>query len=191
MDERFEVEVKCAVLRTKKGSEAERSARSVRERVLSAGAVPKGERHQSDVYLEHPCRDLASTDESVRARREREGTKERIVITYKGPKVSPRSKTRAEHELTMAEGTGLDEVLTLFRSIGFNEVRRVEKSREVFELKGVELSIDRVEGLGVFVEAEKVSSSVPEAESEVMSIMDSLGLADRERRSYLEMILEG
>jgi adenylate cyclase class 2 len=191
MDDRYEVEVKCPVLRTDDPALMERTAGSIRDRLAFAGAKYEGERRQSDLYLNHPCRDFARTDESVRIRSEMRSDVTKLKITYKGPKVSGRSKARAEHELDLAEGTDQGTLLSFFRSIGFTEVVMIEKVRDIFELDGVELSVDRVKGVGVFVEAEKVASSVPEAEAEIIALMDSLGFKDRERRSYLELYLEG
>lgn len=191
MDVRYEVEVKCPVLRTDDPALMERTAGSICDRISSAGAKHLGEKCQSDLYMNHPCRDFARTDESVRIRSEMGPDVTKFKITYKGPKVSGRSKARAEYELVLAEGTDHKTLLSFFRSIGFTDVLTMEKTRVIFELEGIELSVDRVKDLGVFVEAEKVVSSVPEAEAEIMALMDSLGFKDRERRSYLELILEG
>jgi adenylate cyclase class 2 len=191
MDDRYEVEVKCPVLRTEDPELMERTAGSICDRIASAGGKNEGKRRQSDLYLNHPCRDFARTDESVRIRSEMRSGGTKLKITYKGPKVSGRSKARAEQEIELAKGTDPGTLLSFFRSIGFTEVVMIEKIRDIFKLEGVELSVDRVKGLGVFVEAEKVAASVPEAEAEIIALMDSLGFKDRERRSYLELLLEG
>ena len=61
-------------------------------RLLSLGAEPIGTSEQEDLYLAHPSRDFASTDEALRLRRVGDMNR----ITYKGPKLGGPTKTREE-----------------------------------------------------------------------------------------------
>jgi len=187
----FEVEVKVRVLLSKEPVEQENTFDALCRRLLEFGAVEIGTKVQTDRYLSHPCRDLASSDESIRIRSESKGPSGSLRVTYKGPKVSDLSKTRKEIELSFVPGTSIDDAMDLFMSLGFGEVMTIVKRRRSFEMEGTTLCADLVEGLGVFLEAERMSSSIAEAEAKVIALLDSLEYKDRERRSYLELLMEG
>lgn len=165
-------------------------AGSLRERLVSVGAVAKGVVVQSDAYFNHPARDFAVTDEALRIR----SVGSESVVTYKGPKLGGSAKTRFELELPLAAQTadGWGELLT---RLGFRAVATVRKRRELFELtregRAFELSIDEVEGLGAFAEVETLAdeASRDTAERAVLALAVELGLSDAEPRSYLEMLL--
>jgi adenylate cyclase class 2 len=165
-------------------------AGSLRERLVSVGAVAKGVVVQSDAYFNHPARDFTVTDEALRIRT----VGDESVVTYKGPKQGSAAKTRFELELPLASQTtdGWSEMLT---RLGFCAVATVRKRRELFELtregRKFELTIDEVEGLGAFAEVETVAddSSRDAAERAVLALAAELGLTDAEPRSYLEMLL--
>jgi adenylate cyclase class 2 len=165
-------------------------AGSLRERLVSVGAVAKGVVEQSDAYFNHPARDFAVTDEALRIRT----VGDESVVTYKGPKLDGSAKTRFELELPLAAQTadGWGELLT---RLGFRAVATVRKRRELFELtregRAFELSIDEVEGVGAFAEVETLAdeASREEAEHAVLALAAELGLTDAEPRSYLELRL--
>lgn len=187
----IEVEMKSQIELTKDPGRMEDVSSSLTDHLISRGADPKGKVLQSDVYLIHPCRDLARTDESIRIRSEVKEGMETLKLTYKGPKVSGRSKSRKEIELALSHECALSEVVELFGSIGFGALITIRKTRHLLEMKGIELCVDSVEGLGVFLEAEIMSETLEEAEGKVISLMGSLGHFTFERRSYLELILGG
>ncbi len=119
-------------------------------------------------------------------------------ITYKGPKIDATTKTRREIELPL--GTG-DEAFqswkALWEAIGFHPVGEVRKSRRKaavpWQGRTVEVSLDEVHDVGTFVEFELTAeeADVEAAKGCIISLAQSLGLAQGERRSYLEMLLEG
>jgi adenylate cyclase, class 2 len=156
----------------------------VREKVRAMGASFKRESREVDSYFNHPARDFASTDEALRVRA-RDGT---AVLTYKGPKLSERSKTRYEKETTVEDGEGLCEIL---EKLGFVRVETVVKNREIFLLDGIEVCLDRVERAGCFVELELQGAGIAAAEQKLFDLASRLGLERFERRSYLELILGG
>jgi len=147
-----------------------------------------------DLYLAHPCRDFAQTDEALRLRRQGDAN----FITYKGPKLDATTKTRREIELPLGQGGASRESWqALLEAIGFRPVAEVHKSRRKAKVpwqgRTVETSLDEVHGAGTFVEFELV---VDEAEMEaakacIISLAASFGLAHGERRSYLELVLTG
>jgi adenylate cyclase class 2 len=149
---------------------------------------------ETDLYLAHPSRDFARTDEALRLRRKGDAN----YITYKGPKIDATTKTRREIELPLGPG---DEASlswkTLLEAVGFRTVAEVQKSRRKAAIpwqgRTVEASLDEVQGVGTFVEFELVVDE-PEVDAArlcIISLAQSLGLTKGERRSYLEMLLEG
>ncbi len=111
----------------------------------------------------------------------------KAVITYKGPKLEGRSKTRYEAETSIGDPSVAGDIFT---RLGFQEVRRVEKERSLYELGGITICLDRVTGLGDFVEIEVLGEDREAAEKELFRVAGELGITDFERRSYLEMLLE-
>ena len=149
---------------------------------------------ETDLYFAHPARDFAKTDEALRLRRKGDAN----YITYKGPKIDAATKTRREIELPLGPG---DEAFqswkALLEAVGFRPVAEVHKSRRKAAIpwqgRTVEASLDDVQGVGTFVEFELVvdEPEVDAARSCIISLAQSFGLTKGERRSYLEMLLEG
>lgn len=148
---------------------------------------------QCDQYFGHPARDYARTDEALRIRR----VGSESLLTYKGPKIDLATKTRHEIELPLGTGDAVVRQWTdLLLAIGFSPVAEVRKERRPLSLGWhnwtVSGALDRVERLGTFAELELVvePSDAAEAKQVILSLCAELGLADPERRSYLEMLQE-
>jgi len=192
---RFEVEIKTVLLMDEDHARARTAASNMLTKLRDLGARENGTKEQSDVYLAHPSRDFASTDESLRVRSERvlppngNGTWH-TMVTYKGPKVSLLTKARYERELPFGQGTSPEDALDLFMRLGFTQALTVVKERRMLELDGIEVSLDMVSGLGAFMELELVSDDLKEAEGRVLALLSRLGQEGTERRSYLELLLE-
>jgi len=147
-----------------------------------------------DLYLAHPSRDFAKTDEALRLRRKGDAN----YVTYKGPKIDATSKTRREIELPLGPGAvSLASWTALLEAVGFRPAAEVRKSRRKATIpwqgREVEASLDEVDGVGTFVEFELQAeqSGVEAARNCIQSLAQSLGLTQGERRSYLELLLEG
>lgn len=147
---------------------------------------------QVDRYYRHPARDFAQTDEALRIRRVGNDN----VITYKGPKLDPLTKTRREIELPLAPGeAGERDFDELLRALGFTPVAEVRKSRRPGELTWqgheVTVSLDDVIEVGQFLELEVLAESdqLDAARALVRGLAEELALPPGERRSYLEMLL--
>jgi adenylate cyclase class 2 len=181
------------------GFEVEVKYRSVdhdrlRRLLLARGALADPAVAQEDVYLIHPCRDFALTNEALRLRR----TGEENRITYKGPRQGGPTKTREEIEIGIAAGELAGrQLLRLFENLGFRPVATIRKARTAFHLRHqhppLEITLDRVDELGDFVEIEALAqgdAEVPAAQAAVLALAAELGLADVEPRSYLRMALE-
>lgn len=174
--ERVEVEIKARV----------DDLGTIRTRLLELGAKAMRTIRQRDQYLAHPSRSFEDTDEALRVRVE----DEQAFLTYKGPKLDASTKTRRELEVPIEDA---DTALAVFESLGFTLVPLVEKEREAFTWEDAIVTLDEVEGVGSFVEVELVApeDGVDAARERVLSLASKLGLERLERRSYLEMLLEG
>ena len=164
---------------------------TVRERLESAGAEPRGTVVQRDTYYDAPHRDFAETDEALRVRRvEREGEVE-SHLTYKGPIVDDESKTRREHETRVDDG---ESVAAALDALGFSPAAEVEKRRERFALGDHLVTLDAIEGLGEFVEVEGEAGAgqIDPVRDAVEATVRSLGLDPEAdiRTSYLELLLD-
>lgn len=157
------------------------------------GAVPGETVAQRDQYFNHPCRDFAQTDEAFRLR----SVGDAYRITYKGPLIDTRTKTRREIELPITADTDdaarLAELLTC---LGFRPVRPVAKTRTLYALtwdsRDFEIAVDRVDGLGLFLEIETQADDADRdaACDTILRLARRLGLENSERRSYLQLLLE-
>ena len=162
------------------------------DKITALDAVVSAAHDEVDLYLAHPARDFAKTDEALRLRRKGEANR----ITYKGPKIDATTKTRREIELPLPPG---DETIgqwtTLLEAVGFRPVAKVHKSRRkamiAWQGRQIEASLDTVERVGTFVELELVTGldGIESAKACVVSLAESLGLSGNERRSYLELLL--
>lgn len=138
-----------------------------------------------DAYYGHPARDFAATDEALRLSRRAD----RLELTYKGPKLDARTKTRKEITLALADEPAADALLA---ALGFRLVAEVRKTRALHEAEGFEVALDDVPGLGAFVELERVlpdGAARDDAERDAFALLRAWGLHETERRSYLEMLL--
>jgi adenylate cyclase, class 2 len=164
------------------------------QRLTALGASQVGSVGQVDVYLKHPARDFATTNEAFRVR----SIGEENRITYKGPRRPGPTKTREEIEIRFADGEeATRQLLDLFKLLGFVPAATIRKTRTSFLLNraghSLEVVLDRADGLGDFAEVETLASSEPElpaAQSAVLALAAELGLTEPEPRSYLRMALE-
>jgi len=114
-----------------------------------------------------------------------------LELTYKGPKVDPKSKTRVEVTLGVSE---LGSTRSFLEHVGFKYVATVTKNRVFYKVEGVTVSIDEVEGVGLYVEFEQIvesKDSVEPVRDMLLSLTQKLGLDSKQstRESYLELFL--
>lgn len=193
---RYEVELKFPVA----------DHRPVIELLELLGAEFHPLRVEIDRYFTHPCRNFGETDEALRIRR----IGDDCFITYKGPRLDQKTKTRLELEYPLSapdyiagvidDGAPVDKKLAcwtlLLEKLGFAQLAEVYKERRIAELRWqdetVEITLDDVRGVGTYVELEWVTERhelLDEGRDRVLSLADRLGLAGMERRSYLELLL--
>ncbi|MGQ9583762.1 MAG: class IV adenylate cyclase [Thermoplasmatota archaeon] len=170
----IEVEVKAAVA----------DPAALRRALRELGAVRRGELAQVDTYYSHPLRRFELTDEALRIRVSSEGAQ----LTYKGPRLDRRSKSREEVEVPVGDPAAAGELL---RRLGFRPAGVVRKRRTRYSIGELRVCVDRVEGLGLFVEVEKRTGerSYRRALESALGLLSRLGGAKSERSSYLELLL--
>lgn len=166
--------------------------KGVERKLQTKGAVHLDEIEQSDIYFSSPHHDFERTDEALRLRVEREQNKEkRYFLTYKGPKIDEKSKTRVEVKVRIDSIPNAEKLLS---SLGFEEFGRVNKQRKRYELDDLEVCLDDVEGLGCFIEVEsmrKIPLNTHELATErdrIIELLNDLSLERFERASYLELL---
>lgn len=165
---------------------------TVEKRLGAAKADLIEVRDDADTYFNAPHRDFAKTDEALRVRQ----IGSRNFVTYKGPRIDPKTKTRSEIETPLADGTEPAAVfMRLLTALGFRAVAVVRKHRRVFELQHgefmVHVCLDDVENVGRFAEVEIVAEEekLEPAKTILHQVAAYLGLVESERRSYLELLL--
>ena len=144
--------------------------------------------NQTDIYFQHPKKDFKKTDEALRIRQE----EKKLILTYKGPKIEGKSKTREELEVHLDDQAKMQEIL---QNLGFKAFFPIKKTRKLFSLNRIKISIDKIEELGTFIELEtkvKTKEEVPEAVKILLEKIKLLGISENrlERRSYLELLIE-
>lgn len=153
------------------------------------GATKTKKEFQEDIYFNSPVVDFAKTDEALRIRTTTENDDTNIFITYKGPKIDSKSKTRKEIEMGIDNSVKCSDI---FEEIGFERVRAVRKNRQYYEYENFEISLDDVEGLDPYMEIEiglEDGEDYNEAQNKIFELFEKLGITDGfERTSYLELL---
>ena len=167
--------------------------------LVEKGAEALNSETQTDVYFDHPCRSFSETDEAVRVRsrviasgQEYADQHPQMELTYKGPKIDSKTKTRVEYSVGV---TKADEITQVLLRTGFKEVATVVKKRKFFRFGDVTLSLDDVIDVGCFLEFECMVSGRDEmmrARERIFSLSRELGFNPEEsvRDSYLEIYLK-
>ena len=150
-------------------------------------------RDDVDRYFSAPDRNFATTDEAVRIRQ----AGDQNFLTYKGPKLDTRTKTRSELEVPLAAGsTVADLAVQWLTAIRYQPAGEVRKRRDRYRLPReqfhVEICHDEVEKLGHYLELEILAdeSQLSQATEVLLHLAKELGLNDTERRSYLQLLRE-
>jgi adenylate cyclase class 2 len=165
---------------------------SIRARLQAWAARAAAPIQESDHYFNAPDRDFARTDEALRVRRI--GPHNRV--TYKGARQPGPAKTRTEIEVGLAEGDQTaDDFCRLLTHLGYRPVAVVRKERIVYHLEragfALEVCLDNVSDVGRFAEVEIMAAAgdLERAQEVLQKVAAELGLANSERRSYLELLL--
>lgn len=161
------------------------SFEEMEKRLKDLGAVKTKDEFQEDIYFASPIVDFAKTDEALRIRTTNNDT----FITYKGPKLNEKAKTRKEVEMTIESAAKASDIFT---EIGFTPARTVRKSRQYYRYENFEISLDDVEGLPPYMEIEIAlsdSEDYTEAQNRIFELFKKLDITDGfERTSYMELL---
>ena len=190
MEELYEVEVKLPIT----------SMESIEETILQAGGVRLNSETQSDIYFDHPCRSFSVTDESIRLRHRTplgdsslsDSGFAPIELTYKGPKIDKKTKTRIEYTADLGS---IEPIIAILKHTGFKRVATITKRRVFFDIDGITASIDDVDDVGLYIELELIADgkdSMNAARERILSLLKTMGLDENDlvRESYLELYLE-
>lgn len=179
----YEVELKFAVA----------EVGPIASQIANWGAIPGSDQPQVDQYFNHPARDFAKTHEAFRLRQIGEENR----LTYKGPVLDTKAKTRREIEFPIAAGAeAAAQCLEMLVLLGFRPVREVRKLRIPFQYveagREFEIAVDQVEQLGSFIEIETIAGETDRAAARdaILTLAERLELPNPEPRSYLSLLLE-
>lgn len=171
----IEVEVKARI----------NSFKEMEERLENLGAAKTKTEFQEDIYFASPIVDFAKTDEALRVRTTNNG----IFITYKGPKLNDKAKTRKEVEMSIESAKKAKDIFT---EIGFRPVRTVRKDRKYYQYENFEISLDDVKGLPPYMEIEIALEDDEDyslAQDRIFELFERLNITDGfERTSYMELL---
>ena len=155
----------------------------IASKIISIGGIKIEEREEVDAYFNHPSRDFKDTDEALRIRVTDRGR----ILTYKGPRIGTRSKTRFEEEVNIDSA---ESMMLILKKLGFVQAGEVIKNRTLYRVEDIEICLDRVQGVGNFVELEKKDTDKDRAEKKLFQFAEKLGLEKFEQRSYLELKMQ-
>lgn len=171
----IEVEVKARI----------NSFKEMEERLENIGAAKTKTEFQEDIYFQSPIVDFGQTDEALRIRTTNNDT----FITYKGPKLNKKAKTRKEVEMSIESAEKARDIL---EEVGFKAARTVRKTRQYYRCENFEISLDDVEGLPPYMEIEIAlsdSEDYTEAQDKIFELFERLGITDGfETTSYMELL---
>ncbi len=172
---KFEFEVKIPV----------KELENLRNKLVSMGARKLGIFKQVDLYFQHPCRDFKLTDEVLRVRMQNG----RTLLTYKGPRMKGKSKSRLEIQVEVSDQ---NKIISILKSLGFKLSYELRKVRELWEIGEVKIGLDTVDRLGNYVELEVISNDINEANRKIDEIISKLGLDAGKvtAKTYVELIFE-
>lgn len=163
--------------------------KDIEKKLDEIGAHKSKKEFQEDIYFNSPVVDFAKTDEALRIRTTKQNDDTNIFITYKGPKIDEKSKTRKEIEMGIDDSEKCSDI---FEAIGFEKVRTVRKNRQYYTYKNFEISLDDIEGLDPYMEIEVAledGADYSEAQDSIFKLFEKLGITDGfERTSYLELL---
>jgi adenylate cyclase class 2 len=143
----------------------------VRDRLRALGAKHLGEALETNIFFDTNDRTLLASDCGLRLRRSHDiaTRKDRLAVSYKGPRGEGPIKSREEIEIIVDDR---DATIELLQRLGYDQVLAFEKRRETWMLESCRVELDTLPQLGSFVEIECPT------QQDVLRIQEKLGLAD-------------
>ena len=154
------------------------------ERLKSAGGERLGDYDEVNSFFDTEDRSLLAADEGLRLRSAKHlDTKtEKFILTFKGPRLHGKLKSREEREVTVGSAKDAERFLG---ALGYKKVLSFEKKRTKWTIGGCTIELDTLPHLGTFVEIEGPD------EDTVLKVRESLGLgkAPLIKSSYIAMLM--
>ena len=159
------------------------SLQNVEQRLKQAGGEFVAKQIQKDFYFDDAVAGFASCDKALRLRQQTESGRQKVFLTYKGPKEKDNYKKRSEIEVEVGNFELTEQLLLALR---FKRAIIVEKEREVWNVLDCKVALDKVGQLGTFVEIEGP------ADSSISKVQRDLGLENLPNitKTYAELIRE-
>lgn len=145
------------------------SLHEVEVRLAACGASFASEVIQTDWYFDTADRELTRADQCLRLRIEKTASRQRLVLTHKGPKQEDDYKKRHEAELEVNDAAAAE---ALFGGLGYRVALAFNKRRRLWNVQGCEVALDELPLLGPFVEIEGPDSGT------IGRVQATLGLSD-------------
>lgn len=153
-------------------------------KLKAVGGERVGDFEEVNAFFDTEDRSLLAADEGLRLRvaKNVDTKAEKYVLTFKGPRLHGKLKSREERELDVGNAKDAEKFLN---SLGFKKVLAFEKKRTKWKLAGCSIELDTLPHLGTYVEIEGPS------EDTVMKVREQLGLerAPIIKSSYIAMLM--
>jgi adenylate cyclase class 2 len=139
----------------------------VQKRLVECGASVSALTAQTDAYFDTAERSLTRADEALRLRRQSDGRRERVILTYKGARQTSDFKRREEVNLEVRDAAAVERLL---EGLGYHKALAFNKKRQTWLLDDCEVALDELPLIGKYVEIEGPDSS------HIARVQDMLGL---------------
>ena len=138
--------------------------------LVAAGGLPGPVCHELNIFFDTAQKTLQASGQGLRLRVERRqnNSRQKVIITHKGPRTNSSLKVRSETELVVEDVCSAEALLD---ALGFVRVLSFEKRRRRWRLDACHVDVDHLPYLGEFVEIEGAS------EEAVLALREKLGLA--------------
>ncbi|MDB5326579.1 MAG: bmrU [Phycisphaerales bacterium] len=153
-------------------------------KLKSVGGERVGDFEEVNAFFDTEDRSLLAADEGLRLRTAKnvETAVEKYILTFKGPRLHGKLKSREERELDVGNAKDAERFLG---ALGYKKVLAFEKKRTKWKLAGCSIELDTLPHLGTYVEIEG-----PDEET-VMKVREQLGLEKTPiiKSSYIAMLM--
>lgn len=157
---------------------------AVRRKLAELGAAPRGRFLEVNTFFDTEDRALLAGDKGLRLRHNRDidTLAEEFVITFKGPRLNGKVKSREELEVVVGNGP---DAVELLEKLGFRRMLSFQKRRDRFRLDDCSVELDELPHLGCYVEIEGPD------EAAVLRVRELLGLSAVHlvRASYIALLM--
>jgi len=159
------------------------SLREIEHKLAELGAEFLNEQLQRDYYFDDAGSTLKNSDKALRLRRQLTGKTEKVLLTYKGPKVKDNFKKRQEIEIEIKDADSAEKLLL---SLGYEKALVFEKKRRIWQVGDCVVALDELPLLGDFVEVEGPD------DKKIGDVQKNLGLANLPHivESYAQLMEE-